>query len=136
VRDDDDSLAGMELGDPPDGSEHALAVRVLRLADVLDAIALRPGEALPVAPVALTQIWVGDDGEAELLGEDLRRLVRAGKVARIYRVDVLAREPAGERLRLSAPVLVERPVGVTLEPPLGVPVGLAVSYEEQRGQTI
>ena len=45
---------------------------------------------------------------------------------------LVAGEPLGERPRLPAPVVVQRPVGVTLQPALGVPVGLAVANEQQR----
>ena len=40
-----------------------------------------------------------------------------------------------ELLRLPPPVLVQRPVGVTLQPSGGVPVGLAVA-NEQKGRHV
>jgi hypothetical protein len=35
-------------------------------------------------------------------------------------------------MRLAAPVLVERRIGVSLEPPVAVPIRLTVTGEEQR----
>src|SRR5689334_23837115 len=53
--------------------------------------------------------------------------------ARVHGVDRLARELLGERACLLATPVVERRVRVALDPALGVPVGLAVPREENRG---
>jgi hypothetical protein len=54
VRDDEDaSVAGMALGDPPERAEDPLLMHFGRLADELDAVALHRGQALPGSPVLL-----------------------------------------------------------------------------------
>ena len=133
MRDDEDTVVGMRRGDPEHCPEHALRVRFVRLAHMLDPVAF-----VPVRPSQLPQSrsrrsGSATTGRAEPLGDDLGRLARAGEVARVDGVDVVAGEPVGERARLLAAVVVERLVGVTLQPALGVPVGLAVSYEQQGG---
>jgi hypothetical protein len=66
--------------------------------------------------------------------EDLRRLPRPGQVARVDDVDVSVRdELLGKSLRLRATALVQRDVGMSLPAAVGVPVGLAVANEEERG---
>src|SRR5262249_42892859 len=61
---------------------------------------------------------------------------RTCEVARVDRLEVFSRELAGQPARLLSPVVGERPVGVTLQAAGGVPVGLAVSYEEELGQVV
>ena len=63
--------------------------------------------------------------------DELRRLARAGKVARIDRVDSLGGQIGRERARLRTTGVVERRVGVALEAPVAVPVGLAMPDEEK-----
>ena len=46
-------------------------------------------------------------------------------------IDALADEPVGEGLCLPSAVVVQRPICVTLQLPLGVPIGLAVANEQQ-----
>jgi hypothetical protein len=130
---DDDPALRMPFDDPLHGAEHPLAVGLARLALVGDLQSLVRGEPFPRAPVLLAQVGIDVDRESEPLAEDLRRLARAAEVARVERVDLLGGEPVGEGLRLPPAVLVQRPVGVTLQLPLGVPIGLAVADEQERG---
>ena len=65
--------------------------------------------------------------------DDLRRLAGADEVARVDRLELLVGELLGEPSRLPAAVVAQRPVGVALEAAVGVPVGLAVANEEERG---
>ena len=121
----------MALGDPPQRAQHPLLVRLGRLADELDAVALDGGQSFPVSPVLLAQVRVELDRQPEPLADDLRRLPRAGEVAGVDRLELLSLELLREPPRLPAAVVAQRPVGVSLEPPLGVPVGLAVANEKQ-----
>ena len=126
-----DSPIGMALDDALHGVERPVAMRFSRLAFELDVEPLVRGQPFPVPPVLLAQVGIHDDREAELLAEDLRGLAGAGQVARVDRVDVVVGEPVGEGLRLPAPVGVQRTIGVTLQLPLGIPIGLAVANEQQ-----
>ena len=106
---------------------------LVRLAVPRPAADLVPREPLARADVDLAQVGVDDDRHAEAGAHDLGRVACAAQVARIDRVDAFGRELLGERLRLLASARVERHVGVTLPAVLGVPVGLAVANEKQRG---
>ncbi len=67
----------------------------------------------------------------ELRADDLGRLARPREVARVDRVERLARELVGKPARLLAAVVGERPVSVPLQAALRVPVGLAVPNEKE-----
>ncbi len=51
----------MPLGDPPQRAEDPLLVRLRRLADELDPVALHGGQPLPRAPVLLAQVGIEHD---------------------------------------------------------------------------
>src|SRR5262249_18673152 len=93
-------------------------------------LALR--EAGPGADVDLTQARIRHDRHAVLLGDDLRRLVGALEVAGIHRVEGHPAKLRRECARLRTAGVVERRVGPTLPPSDPVPLGLAVSREEDR----
>ena len=133
VRHHGNSLAGVRLDDAVDGTQDALAVRFGRLALELDARPLIRGQPFPRAPVLLPQIGIDDDVKAQPSAKDLRRLTGAGKVARIDRVDPVSGKPVGELTRLAAAVVVQRPVGVALQPAGSIPIRLAVANKKQRG---
>jgi NAD(P)-dependent dehydrogenase (short-subunit alcohol dehydrogenase family) len=67
------------------------------------------------------------------LADDLGCFARACQVARVDRLELLARELVGQPARLLAAVVGERPIGMPLQAARRVPVGLAVSYEEELG---
>ena len=133
MRDDEDASVGMSLGDSPQRAEDPFLVRLRRLADELDPIALHGRQPFPRSPVLLAQVGVEHDRQPEPLADDLRRLARAGEVARVDRLELLAGELLGELLRLTPAVVAQRPVGMALESAVGVPVGLAVANEKQGG---
>ena len=68
---------------------------------------------------------------ARVVAHDLRRLAGTRKIAGVDRLELLAVELLGELLCLTPTVVAQRPVGVPLKTPLGVPVGLAVANEKQ-----
>jgi len=65
--------------------------------------------------------------------DDLRRLSRAGEVARVDRGHAVVGQLVAQRGGLSTAEIVQRLVGVPLKPSRRVPVGLAVTDEEKRG---
>jgi len=89
------------------------------------------GEAFPGAEMLLSESLVDLHRELSARREDRRGLDRAGEVARVERVDA-AVQRLGEASRLFAACFVERHVGVTLDPPVPIPVGFAVPDEEYR----
>jgi hypothetical protein len=108
-------------------------MRLGRLADEVHTVALHCRQPLPCAPVLLAQVWIEGHRQPEPLPHDLRRLARTGEIARIDRLEAPCRELAGELLRLPPAVVTEGPVGLSLQPAVGVPVGLAVANEQQGG---
>ena len=133
VRHHGDSLARVRLDDPVDGTQDAFAVRFGRLAFELDVRTLIRGQPFPGAPVLLPQVDIDHDVKAQPSAEDLRRLTGAGKVARVESVDAVSGKPVGELARLAAAVVVQRPVGVALQPAGSIPIRLAVANKKQRG---
>ena len=95
----------------------------------LNAVALDSVQPFPASPVLLAQSGLQGDRQPEPLADDLRGLVRPREVARVDRLEPLALELLDEPARLTPPVVAQRPVGVALEPSLGVPVGLAVANQ-------
>ena len=106
-------------------------MRPCRLAHELDAVALDRGQAFPRSPVLLPQVRIELDRQAEPFAHDQSRLAGTRKIAGVDRQELVAVELLGELLCLTATVVVQRPVGVALEAPLGIPVGLAVANEKQ-----
>src|SRR5262245_25808297 len=86
--------------------------------------------ALPRSEIALAERRVDDDGQIEAPGQDLGRLASAVEIARVHRRDGLACELVRQRVGLRAAAFVQRRVRLPLDPPGGVPVGLAVAHEE------
>jgi hypothetical protein len=121
----------MALGDPSQRVKDPVSVRLCRLADELDAIALHGGKALPRSPVLLAQVGVEHGRQPESSADDLGGLAGTRKIAGVDRLELLAAELFGELLCLAPTVVAQRPVGVALKAPLGVPVGLAVANEKQ-----
>ena len=132
VRDHEDaSVAGMALGNPSQRVKDPVPVLLCRLADELDAVALRCGQALPGSPVLLSQVGVEHGRQPEFSADDLGRLAGTRKIAGVDRLELLAVELLGELLCLTPTEVAQRPVGVALKAPLGIPVGLAVANEKQ-----
>src|SRR5438270_2562557 len=137
VRNEQDPAAGVVTRDPLDRREHTRRVLLARLAvrplaarePLLD---LRARQAGPRADVDLAQARVCDDGHAVRRGDDLRGLVRALEVARVDRVERDEAQLFGQLAGLRASGVVQRRIGPALPDPVAVPVGLAVSCEEDR----
>jgi 3-oxoacyl-[acyl-carrier protein] reductase len=108
----------------------ALAVVVLCTRESL--FDLDPRQPRPRTDIDLAESAIGDDRHPVRLGHERRGLVRSAEVARVDRVEWFTGEGARELSRLLAAPLVERWIGVALEAPLAVPVGLAVADEENR----
>jgi len=90
------------------------------------------GHALPVADVDLAESLELLRLEPQLLGNDPSRLARASQRARVDRAQAFGAQDVSELASLPASGLVERSVGVPLEAALAIPVGLAVSDEDDR----
>jgi len=134
VGDHEDATAvRMALGDPTQRVQDPLLVRLGRLADELDAVALDRGQAFPVSPVFLPQITIEHHRKPKASGDDLGCLASPGEIARVDRLQLLARKRVGEVSCLPAAEVGEGPVCVPLQAPVGVPVGLAVANEQERG---
>ena len=93
---------------------------------------LRVGQTLPRAEMPLAQVGPEDDLSRVALRHDPRGVARARQIARVDRVEPLGCELVGERLGLGPSRVVQRRVGVPLHAPVAVPVGLAVSREQDR----
>ena len=91
---------------------------------------LRVAEALPGAEMPLTQVRQRRHLQAVCVGDDARCLVGPREVARVNGRERFVRQLLGEGPRLLAPRVAERSVGMTLEPPVEVPVSLTVAHEE------
>jgi len=124
--------------DPLQGADDPSAVRVT----CLTVVALVPGKALvdllagqtgPGTNVDLAEAPVRDHRNAVRLGNDQSCLVCPAQVARVHGVERIVGEARRKLLGLSAPALVERRIGPTLEAPVAVPVRLAVPRQEDRG---
>ena len=145
MADDDDAAFGMLGHDRRERRKDALCELLVRLPAAPAVLAAPPPveragverldvgvrKALPFADVDLAELRSRNDGHVEARADDLGRLARSAEVARIHGIGALAGELLGERARLCPSVLVQRRVGVALEPLLDVPVGLAVANEEQ-----
>ena len=139
VRDDKDGAVRVLAGDLLERFEDAPVHLLTRLAvperavrDLLGEalLDLRVAQAFPGAEVPLTQVRERRHLKAVRLGDDARRLAGPREVARVDRLERLIRELLGQGPRLLAARVVKGPVGVTLESPAEVPVGLTVAHEE------
>jgi 3-oxoacyl-[acyl-carrier protein] reductase len=137
VRDDEDALAWVLVRDPLHRGQHAsevlgpgLAVMVLRARETL--CDLGPREARPRPDIDLPQAGVRAHRHAVGRREDLRGFARSGQIARVDGGKGRRCEPLGELTRLCPAELVERRVGVSLEAPVAIPVGLSVSRQQNR----
>src|SRR5258707_25464 len=90
------------------------------------------GEPFPRAEVLLPQVRELVHAEARGGHGDLCSLSRSLEGAGINGIEALALELFGKRLRLGTTHVVERDVGVTLDTPFAIPVGLAMAHEEDR----
>ena len=93
---------------------------------------LLPGEAREDANVGFSELGSGRHREAHSGGDDLRRLHSPREVTRVHGSEGRRREPLGKLARLCPTNLVERRVGVPLEAPVAVPVGLSVPRQQDR----
>ncbi len=137
VGDDEDPFAAVPLRDSLDCCDDPRAVLLAALA----VVSLVPREALvdlrarqsrPGADVDLAETAVDHHGNAVRLRDDHGSLVCTPQVARVDGVEGIGGQPGGELACLTAPGLVQRWVGPTLEAAFPVPVGLAVAREEDR----
>src|SRR5262249_52123110 len=144
VGDSENALAGMASCDVDESGNHARCQLVVRLAAFparapVDARGLREPlpdlvdrETFPATDVDLPQPLEAARLEAEVSPDDVGGLARSPERARVDRREQLVAEQEGERTRLLAAGIVERPVRMPLEAPLAVPVGLAVPHEDER----
>jgi 3-oxoacyl-[acyl-carrier protein] reductase len=140
VRDGEDTPFGMAFGDFADGGQHALGHLLGRLAvapgaggsvrETLEDLVIE--EALPRSEVLLAQAWVRNDLETLQLGDHPRGFVRSCQVARVHGIERFGGELGRECRRLLAAECVQRPVGLALHALCSVPVGLAVSDQDDR----
>src|SRR5829696_1836322 len=147
VSDDDDAAAGVRVRDPLERGQDSRPELVVCLASCptrltgpprsvragergLDLVACQP---LPAPDVDLAELAERRHRDLEPLAQDLRRLARAHEVARVDRVGDRPGELRRELACLRSTGLVQRWVGVPLEPKLRVPVGLAVAHDQQLG---
>src|SRR5215210_3659555 len=108
-----------------------LTVVVVRVGKpLLDLLARQAG---PGTDVDLAQPGIGDDRDLPAAGDDLGSLGRTTEVTGVDGVDLDAGERPRQLARLRPAGLVQWRIGVTLEPELTVPVGLAVPDEEEFG---
>jgi hypothetical protein len=80
------------------------------------ALDLLEQAALPVAAARLGEAIVDRHLEAKLAPDHVRRLARAGKVARVHRRDTAGFDERRELSSLSAAAIVERRVDPSLDP--------------------
>ena len=143
VRHHEHGFVGMRVGNPLDGRDDAVGQLLPRLAVVADLTVAPAREAVgvpllhlgtreprPRADVDLAEGGVLDDGKAEAVTDDPRRLARSLEVARVHRGQAVAGELLRKLRRLLPPGLVERWIGVTLPASDAVPVGLAVTRQK------
>lgn len=146
VGDDEDRVAGVGVGDPLDGRDHARGELLAGLAVVPDLTGfpvrkplreslgdLVAREPRPRADVDLPQRRILDDLDPELGAHDRRRLARPPEVARVDRDDVTAAQAPAELCGLFATGLVQRLVCLPLPAPDSVPIGLAVTRQQDPG---
>src|SRR5438270_13843724 len=93
---------------------------------------LGSGQTLPGAEAPLAEPLVDPDLEAEPAGHDLRRLPGPLQVARVNDVNLVG-QLVGELPGLISPARVQGGVRVSLPAAVAVPVGLAVTHEEDGG---
>jgi 3-oxoacyl-[acyl-carrier protein] reductase len=138
----------MIVGQPVKGGDHPCGEPVVRLA-VLEAMrrTLEPARVLlaeplgdliprqprPGAHIDLAQSLDRLDRNSKAVADDRRGLERTPQRAAVDMRDALAGKGIGELLRLPAAQLVERRVGVSLEPVLAIPVRLTVAGKDQGG---
>ena len=89
-------------------------------------------ESLPVADVDLAQRLELLRVQPESVGDDPGRLARSAERARVDGGQSFVAERVRELARLPSPGVVQRHVCVALKAALAVPVGLAVSDEDER----
>src|SRR6267142_1230455 len=102
--------------------------------EFLRKCALDPGKAMTFknAVVALAQRRFVDDREARRRSDRIRSFARSSRVARIKRVDPLARKTHGQRADLLATGCGERAVrAIALDAARAVPFRLAVADEDE-----
>jgi 3-oxoacyl-[acyl-carrier protein] reductase len=146
VRDDEDGIAGMGMGDSLDRRDHAGGELLASLPVVPDLTGLPARVSLwkalgdlaareprPRADVDLAQLRILDDLDPELGAHDRRRVACPPEVARVDGGDVLAFQAPAELRGLFAPGLVQRLVCVPLPATDSVPVGLGVTREQDSG---
>jgi len=145
VRHHENLLVGVLLGKQEQLGHHALAELGVRLAVRPAArvigrpapiavgeptLRLRGREARPRPDVDFLQAVARLDLEVEARSQDPCGLERARKRARVRGHEALLDEALRELARLTAPVLVQRDVGVSLETSVTVPVRLAVPDQD------
>ncbi len=141
VRDDEDPSARMTFGDLTQAGEDAFGEFLTRLRVTPGApVCLRETLAdlgvqkpFPAAEVLLAKSGEQLDLESVLLSDRPGGLARADQVACIHRVERLVPQLGGERLRLGRAGRVQRAVAVPLNSAFDVPVGLAMTHEEDLG---
>ena len=68
--------------------------------------------------------------------QHLRRLVRAREIAAVDRVKFMMRRAESHRQRLAHAGLVQRDIGLALDAPVHVPVGLAMADKTDAGNHV
>src|SRR5215470_7365486 len=96
-------------------------------------LTLSAGVALKDAQIALPQAHVGMHCSPAVIGDRLRRLQSAAKIAAIQAGEALTCKAVGEEHGLTQSLLVERAVQVALDAALGVPRGLAMTHHDEFG---
>ena len=140
VRDDENLALRMSRSNVGQCVDHALVELLRRL-----VIAPRPvvglreaGEnllvekTLPGAEAPLAKVMDRHDRQAAGLRDGARGVESTSQVAGVDGIDSLALELVCKRPRLRDARLVQRPVRMSLDASLGVPIGLAVSCQEDR----
>jgi hypothetical protein len=92
---------------------------------------LRPGQPLPQAVVAFTEVRRRYDRKLPRLPcrNSLRRLPRPAQIARIDHIQRDCRQTAGQRLSLKPSPIIEGNIGMSLDPLVLIPVRLAVACQ-------
>jgi len=96
-------------------------------------LGLTASQARPGADVYLAQTVVGLDAETPRRCDDLRRLSRSLKVARVDGIQVRIHDRIRELPRLCATPVRQRPVGMPLPSLRVIPIAFAVACEENGG---
>lgn len=87
-------------------------------------------QSLPRSEVLLAQLDELRHGKPGSRGRDLGGFSRASEIARVHGIEAFACEPFCELVRLRTAFHVERNVGVSLDPAIAVPVGLAMARQQ------